>query len=205
MGQPQSLRAAIAGRLLNIAIALTFIPLIIHVVMLVAGTFQVNGPAGSRLIGLSSLSIVSFNGIIPSDTHSSYLIHLQFFPNAFTWSYPTSPNPDLTSGILQSGPSNTLDPFILIQSLPTTLSLDPSETNCLSPNPNHNHNPTPDDNDATTTKCTSPFWTALNHIMPYRFELHGHPAYLAPVIHFLSILVILYVFRLEACADVSAP
>ncbi|KAH6847106.1 hypothetical protein B0I37DRAFT_138072 [Chaetomium sp. MPI-CAGE-AT-0009] len=190
MGQPQSLRAAIAGRLLNIAIALTFIPLIIHMVLLAAGTFQVNGPAGSRLIGLSSLSIVSFNGIIPSDTHSSYLIHLQYFPSAFTWSYPTSPDPTTTSGILQSGPSDTFDPLTLIQSLPTTLSLPAPESRCLHAPP---HTSKPDE------KCTSPFWTAVHRMHPYRFELHGHGAYLALFIHVSSVFVILYTLALEAC------
>jgi hypothetical protein len=66
MGQPQPLRAAIGGRLLNIATALTFIPFIIHTLFLVAGTFQVDNPLrpGSRIIGLSSFSVVSVSSPI---------------------------------------------------------------------------------------------------------------------------------------------
>ena len=72
MGQPQPLRAAIGGRLLNIATALIFIPLIIHVIFLVAGTFQVDNSLrpGSRIIGLSSFSIVSV-----SDPISHFQLH----------------------------------------------------------------------------------------------------------------------------------
>ncbi|KAH6623782.1 hypothetical protein F5144DRAFT_659050 [Chaetomium tenue] len=210
MGQPQPLRAVIGRRLLNVAITLTFIPLIVHVLLLAAGTFQIDDPSrpGARLIGLSSLSVVSFTGIIPSsanrlslssrpagpaDPPTSYLIHLQLFPNAFTFTHPTAPTANLTSGILQSWlpPSHTFDPLThLHTTLPPLLSLPPQQTRCITtliPSP------------PPSETCTAPYFTALHHTLPYRFRLDGHAAYLGLFIHFLSVLVVVYIFRLEVC------
>lgn len=139
---------------------------------------------------------LQFNGIIPSSPDrpdsNSYLIHLQYFPNAFTWSYPTSPSPNLTSGILQSGPltHRTFDPFTLLHTtLPSTLSLPSSDTTCIPFRPTRNP--------PASEACTSPFFAALHRALPYRFRLDGSGPHLAFITHFLGIVCVLYILRLE--------
>ncbi|KAK4451199.1 hypothetical protein QBC34DRAFT_458734 [Podospora aff. communis PSN243] len=135
MGQPRKrVRAVLTSRLLQAAMALSVIPLVTNILLLLTGRYQAPDPVrpGTQRIGLSSLSIASFNGIIPSSTSHSYLVHIQLFPNAVTWSYPTSPDPKTTSGILQSGFSSSMDTYALIQRLPCILSLPRSDTVCLS-------------------------------------------------------------------------
>lgn len=191
MGPPRKqVRATVARHLLNAAIALTILPLIANILFLLAGTFQLQDTTrpGATRIGLSSLSIASFNGVITSSTPSpSYLVNIQFFPNAFTFFYPSSPTANTTSGILQSGPSSSFDPLNLIKLLPSTLDLPASDTACLS-HPyrrGSQHDDGPD-------KC-SPFWWAIHRAAssPFRFQLEGIAAYFLFVTHLSAVVVLL--------------
>ncbi|KAK5653665.1 hypothetical protein OQA88_8695 [Cercophora sp. LCS_1] len=170
MAEPRRrLRDGFANGLHKTAIALILIPFLVNVFLLLPGTFQTANSNGAQEIALSSFSMVSvstplprpeprltsqFNGIIPSNTTNAFLVTLQHFPNAFTWSWPDAPSPNLTSGILHRGPSTSFDPFTLIETLPALFELPPDEYQCL-----ESHYWPPD----KAMACTNPFWTAVLH------------------------------------------
>jgi len=197
MGSPrQQARASLADRLLRAALALTIVPLATNILLLLAGTFQVQDSTrpGAKRIGLSSLAVVSFNGIVPSDLTNTYLVNLQYFQNAFTYSYPSSPSAETASGILQSGSSPSLDPYVLIQRLPSILALPPSDTSCLS------HAPSPDP-ETDASRC-SPFWLAVQRIASwsghFRFRASFLGMKLSFAYHLNAIIVILILYAQEA-------
>ena len=213
MGTPRNSPGAIIAKgLLTTAIALTIVPLITNILFIFAGTFRVADPnrSGAHLVGLSSLSMASvrtprphltnltnppfsvqFNGILPSNsTPPSYLVTLHLFPSAFTWSYPSSPSPSLTSGILSSG-ATPADPFVSLKLLAARLPFVPSaDTACLS----------------DRTDSCSPFWTAVQKTTssPFRFQLSGpFASKLARATHIMAVVVILFVLVSEACIAYS--
>lgn len=194
-GARSRLRAAISRGLLLTAMALLILPLIANILLVVAGTFYVSNPnrPGSLLIGLDKLSTVSFNGIIPSNaTHPSYLVTLSYFPNAFTWSWPSAPpvhNPGLigsaplvTSGMLSRGPTSTFDPFARIEIIPGTTGGLPDipneEYQCLK-----SHYYPPD----RGMECSNPFWTAVLRNRMFRFTMPL--AWLPFVLHLSAVVV----------------
>ncbi|KAI6362122.1 hypothetical protein MCOR31_008381 [Pyricularia oryzae] len=77
---------------------LIFIPIITTALLLSAGTFLYNAPYRPTVLslGLRSLAMVSYDGIIPvNKTHSSdspnYMVTIHKFPNAFSWECPDCP------------------------------------------------------------------------------------------------------------------
>ncbi|KAH8886525.1 hypothetical protein GQ53DRAFT_750545 [Thozetella sp. PMI_491] len=74
---------------------------------LAAGTLQVDGEyatGGPGGLFMSAISVVRFEGIIPSlddSSPSNYLVNLHFFLSAFGWEYPTASWSD-SSGIVNS-------------------------------------------------------------------------------------------------------
>ena len=131
-----------------------------------------------------------FNGIVPSPDGKTYQIRFDYFPNAFTYSYPSSPLPNTTSGILAAGPSTSFDPLSLIQSLPSILSLAPEESRCL----DRDSAEKPD-----AEACSSPFWKSVLAVRDHRFRLEGFSAWLGFFMHASAVFVILLIFFAEAC------
>ncbi|KAK1752200.1 hypothetical protein QBC47DRAFT_463536 [Echria macrotheca] len=188
MGEMRSrLRAVVADGLLNVAILLTLIPLLTNILFLIAGTFQVNDASrpGSRVIGLSSLSIASFNGVVPSPNGHGYEIQFQLFHNAFTYSYPSAPLANTTSGILRAGPSSSMEPLALVELMPSILSLPANETRCL-------------DTSNAQDDC-SPFWKAVLANRQTPFRLPGYFVWSLAAMQTLSVLVMLLALTAEAC------
>ncbi|KAK0631562.1 hypothetical protein B0T14DRAFT_559351 [Immersiella caudata] len=198
MGLPrQHVRRAMGDRLLRVAQALVSVPLITSAFFLHAGTFQVQDSArpGAKRIGLSSLAIASLNSIIPSNETNDYLVSLRYFPNAFTYSYPSSPSAQTTSGILHSLVAHpAFDPYVLIQRLPSILALPPPETSCLS----HNLTPNPE---TDASRC-NPFWLAVKRVASSSWRFKYDPGFFGAVISVfidympIPIIVLLYLYEI---------
>ncbi|KAB5536346.1 hypothetical protein GE09DRAFT_347277 [Coniochaeta sp. 2T2.1] len=203
-GARSGLRANVSRMLLFAAMTLLIVPLVANLLLLVAGTFYVphRERPGAYLIGIESLSIVSFNGIVPSNTtHPSYLVSFNYFPAAFTWSWPSAPPvrdpgsigsaPIVTSGMLSRGLPSKLDPFDLISHMPGTtgrLADTPlNEYRCL-----RSHYYPPDRGE----ECSNPFWTAV-----LRDRMFGHftipLAWFPFMLHLSAVVVMLLVWAAE--------
>ena len=133
---------------------------------------------------------MQFNGIILSDkADPSYLVKFSYFPNAFTWSWPSAPTSP-TSGILLSGPTSRLDPFALIETIPGSrdglpdIPLD--EYRCLQ---SHYYPPDLD------MQCNNSFWTAVlrNRIFSFTMSL----AWLPLLLHVSVAAVLLWLWACE--------
>ncbi|KAK1834453.1 hypothetical protein QBC39DRAFT_343142 [Podospora conica] len=181
--------------LLFAAAGLLAVPFAASPILLLAGNFQVGNPhkTDAKLIGLEALSIVNFDGIILSNTTDrDYLVKFSYFPNAFTWSWPSAPGRSPTSGILKSGPTWKLDPFDLIETIPGNArdgglpDIPADEYRCLRSN---FYPPVID------MQCDNSFWTGVQRNRPFRFKVYV--AWLPVLLHVGAAAMIAWVWACE--------
>ncbi|OHE90379.1 hypothetical protein CORC01_14327 [Colletotrichum orchidophilum] len=74
---------------------------LVQILILAGGTWVIRDSDGAQRLGLSSLSIVQFNGIIPSPTNpDTYLVTMHQFAASFAYEYPSKSK----AGIIGSSP-----------------------------------------------------------------------------------------------------
>ncbi|KAJ3961362.1 hypothetical protein N0V92_001930 [Colletotrichum tropicale] len=145
MGQTETrpepgLRQRSRTALLIVACALTLYAGVVQILTLIAGTWVTRGCDGVQRLGLSSLSILKFDGIIPSPLDpGSYDLTMHLFLSSFGYEYPNAS----TAAFATAEPNLPYD-FIQIGE---QLGVDPSSWACL----------------RSTDQCTSPFFNTFRH------------------------------------------
>ncbi|KAF4868927.1 hypothetical protein CGCSCA1_v011942 [Colletotrichum siamense] len=168
--QPKpGLRQRSRTALLIVACALALYAGVVQILTLIAGTWVTRGCDGVRRLGLSSLSILKFDGIVSSPSKSrSYDLTMHLFLSSFGYEYPNAS----TAALATAEPNLPYD-FIQIGE---HLGVDPSSWACL----------------RSADQCTSPFFNTFRHDS---FEMSRTLEYAS---HTLAIAYIALLFLTEA-------
>ncbi|KAI8293641.1 hypothetical protein K4K59_005606 [Colletotrichum sp. SAR11_240] len=138
--QPRAgLRQRSRTALLIVACALALYAGVVQILTLIAGTWVTRGCDGVQRLGLSSLSILKFDGIVPSPSKpGSYDLTMHLFLSSFGYEYPNAS----ASAFATAEPNLPYD-FIQIGE---HLGVDPSSWACL----------------RSADQCTSPFFNTFS-------------------------------------------
>ncbi|EQB57373.1 hypothetical protein CGLO_02507 [Colletotrichum gloeosporioides Cg-14] len=169
MGQAETqpkpgLRQRSRTALLIVACALALYAGVVQILTLIAGTWVTRGCDGVQRLGLSSLSVLKFDGIVPSPSKpGSYDLTMHLFLSSFGYEYPNAS----TAAFATSVPNLPYD-FIQIGE---HLGVDPSSWACL----------------RSADQCTSPFFNTFRYD---GFEMNRTLEYASHVlaISYISIL-----------------
>ncbi|KAF9871497.1 hypothetical protein CkaCkLH20_11144 [Colletotrichum karsti] len=155
--------------LLALAYALSAYTGIVQLLNLVAGTWITRNADGTQRLGLSSLSIVKFDGIVPSPSKpGSYLVTMHFFLSSFGYEY----HADSTAALVSSQPDLPRH-FIEIGE---KLGAPSTSWDCF----------------RSTGQCTSPFFDS------FRFSNYDMPPALPYFTHLYSIIFLILLLTIEA-------
>ncbi|GJC92590.1 hypothetical protein ColKHC_01416 [Colletotrichum higginsianum] len=114
-------------RMRTILLALTYacatFGVIVQILTLIAGRWVIRSGSGSESLALSSLSVVQFDGIIPSPGSDSYLVTMHHFAASFGYEYPDASK----AGILGHSPRFPRD----LVAVARALELPPADWACL--------------------------------------------------------------------------
>ncbi|KAL3293844.1 hypothetical protein RB213_013764 [Colletotrichum asianum] len=174
MGQTETqprvgLRQRSCTALLIVACALALYAGVVQILTLIAGTWVTRGCDGVQRLGLSSLSILKFDGILPSPSRSgSYDLTMHLFLSSFSYEYPNTS----TAAFATAEPNLPYD-FIQIGE---HLGVDPSSWACL----------------RSADQCTSPFFDT------FRYDSFEMTRTLEHASHILAIAYIALLFLTEA-------
>ncbi|KAF4975655.1 hypothetical protein FZEAL_7590 [Fusarium zealandicum] len=97
-------RKGVSDGLLALAVIGGVISLILAFIVFIAGTTVIQG-RGDQPDHLfwEPLALVSFDGIIPNNDTSKFLVHLNWFASSFGWEHPAAPRGLPTAGITSQG------------------------------------------------------------------------------------------------------
>ncbi|KAH0425263.1 hypothetical protein CcaCcLH18_11097 [Colletotrichum camelliae] len=166
--RPGVLRQRSRTALLIVALTLALYAGVVQILTIIAGTWVTRGCDGVQRLGLSSLSILKFNGIVPSrSTPSSYDLTMHFFLTSFGYEYPNAS----TAAFATAEPNLPYD-FIQIGE---RLGVEPSSWACL----------------RSADQCSSPFFDTFRRDS---FEMTRTLEYSA---HILAISYIALLFFTE--------
>ncbi|KAF5493555.1 hypothetical protein CGCF413_v010274 [Colletotrichum fructicola] len=155
--------------LLIVALTLAFYAGVVQILTLIAGTWVTRGCNGVQRLGLSSLSILKFSGIVSSPSKpGSYDLTMHLFLSSFGYEYP-----NVSTAAFATAEPNL--PYNFIQ-IGEHLGVDPSSWACL----------------RSADQCTSPFFNTFRYD---GFEMSRTLEYAS---HILALSCIALLFLTEA-------
>ncbi|KAK6227461.1 hypothetical protein QIS74_01016 [Colletotrichum tabaci] len=118
-----SRRQRMRAILLALTYACAIFGVVVQILTLIAGKWVIRSGSGSERLALSSLSVVQFDGIIPSPGSNSYLVTMHHFAASFGYEYPDASK----AGILGHSPRFPRD----LVAVARALELPPADWACL--------------------------------------------------------------------------
>ncbi|KAF4478536.1 hypothetical protein FAGAP_12352 [Fusarium agapanthi] len=126
-------RKNISDALLILGVIGSVISVILASIVFIAGTTVIRGDPDHLL--WKPLALVSFEGIIPNNDTSHFLVHLNWFASSFGWEYPTAPKGLPKVGITSSGLRYHSNIVNDLNQIATELRLPEDTFNCPKPGP----------------------------------------------------------------------
>ncbi|KAF5688985.1 hypothetical protein FCIRC_1615 [Fusarium circinatum] len=126
-------RKNISDALLILGVIGSVISVILASIVFIAGTTIIRGDPDHLL--WKPLALVSFEGIIPNNDTSHFLVHLNWFASSFGWEHPTAPKGLPKVGITSSGLRYHSNIVNDLNQIATELRLPEDTFNCPKPGP----------------------------------------------------------------------